>query len=93
MVEATQKFAEINVTVRSQERRLRQDLHKDALADSLSALQKGEEAKLRFTLIQQVCTGSFIRPQNAPSPLRSMRLPQSTQRACTATKLKLVYCS
>ena len=68
MVEATQKFAEINVTVRSQERRLRQDLHKDALADSLSALQKGEEAKLRFTLIQQVCTGSLIRPQDAPFP-------------------------
>ena len=31
----------------------------DALADSLSALQKGEEAKLRFTLIQQVCLGRF----------------------------------
>ena len=57
MVEATRTFSQVNETVRSQERHLRQELHEDALADSLSALQKGEEAKLRFTLIQQVCMG------------------------------------
>ena len=57
MVEATRAFSQVNETVRAQERHLRQELHEDALADSLSALQKGEEAKLRFTLIQQVCMG------------------------------------
>ena len=57
MVEATRAFSQVNETVRAQERHLRQELHEDALADSLSALQKGEEAKLRFTLIQQVCIG------------------------------------
>ena len=57
MVEATRAFSEVNETVRAQEQHLRQELHEDALADSLSALQKGEEAKLRFTLIQQVCIG------------------------------------
>ena len=59
MVEATRVFAEVNEVVRSQERRLRQDLHDDTLADSLAALQKGEEAKLRFTLIQQVRLGRY----------------------------------
>ena len=59
MVEATRVFAEVNEAVRSQELRLRQDLHDNTLADSLAALQKGEEAKLRFTLIQQVCLGRF----------------------------------
>lgn len=59
MAEATRVFAEINEVVRSQERRLRQDLHDDSLADSLAALQKAEEAKLRFTLIQQVCLGTL----------------------------------
>ncbi len=63
MVEATRAFAEVNEVVRSQERRLRQDLHDDALADSLAALQKGEEAKLRFTLIQQVCQAHPKVPQ------------------------------
>ncbi len=57
MVKATRAFSQVNETVRAQERHLRQELHEDALADSLSALQKGEEAKLRFTLIQQVCIG------------------------------------
>ena len=52
-------FAEVNQVVRSQERRLRQDLHDDTLADSLAALQKAEEAKLRFTLIQQVHLDTF----------------------------------
>ena len=60
MVEATRVFAEVNQAVRDQERRLREDLHKEALADSLSSLQKGEEAKLRFTLIQQVGTCSLL---------------------------------
>lgn len=54
MVEATRVFGEVNEAVRSQERRLRQDLHEEAVAESLSALQTSEEAKLRFTLIQQV---------------------------------------
>ena len=60
MVEATRVFAEVNEAVRDQERRLREDLHEEALADSLSSLQKGEEAKLRFTLIQQVGTCSAL---------------------------------
>ena len=57
MVEAAQAFNEVNEVVRAQERHLRQELHEEGLADSLSALQKGEQAKLRFTLIQQVCMG------------------------------------
>ena len=60
MVEATRVFAEVNQAVRDQERRLREDLHEGALADSLSSLQTGEEAKLRFTLIQQVRTCSTL---------------------------------
>ena len=65
MVEATRVFAEVNEVVRSQERRLRHDLRRDALADSLAALQKAEEAKLRFTLIQQVCLGRLEGLQRA----------------------------
>ena len=61
MVEATRAFNEVNETVQAQERHLRQELQEEALADSLSALQKGEEAKLRFTLIQQVCMGIMAR--------------------------------
>ena len=60
MVEATRVFAEVNQAVRDQERRLREDLHEEALANSLSSLQKGEEAKLRFTLIQQVGTRTLL---------------------------------
>ena len=67
MVEATRAFSQVNETVRAQERHLRQELHEDALADSLSALQKGEEAKLRFTLIQQVCQAHPKVPQRAES--------------------------
>ena len=63
MVEATRAFSEVNETVRAQERHLRHELHEEALADSLSALQKGEEAKLRFTLIQQVCMGFMVSNQ------------------------------
>ena len=69
MVEATRVFAEVNELVRSQERRLRHELHVDTLADSLTALQKAEEAKLRFTLIQQVCLGRLQRLQGLICPL------------------------
>ena len=43
-------FAQINQAVRYQERRLREDLHKEAPADSLSSLHKGEEADIGVTL-------------------------------------------
>ncbi len=71
MVDATRVFAEINQAVRDQERRLREHLHEEALAESLSSLQKGEEAKLRFTLIQQVGTCSQI-ARAFPLPLCHM---------------------
>ena len=84
MVEATRVFAEVNEAVRSQERLLRHDLHKDALADSLATLQKGEESKLRFTLIQQVCLDTH---KGCSLPVPSLGgtahfLLQSSPKAC-----------
>lgn len=54
LVEATREFAAVNERVRAAEARLGGELARADLAAHLRQLQQAEQAKLRFTLVQQV---------------------------------------